>query len=233
MKIKRVLIKISGEMMAGSDGSGADGEAILHVANDLKALWKKKIQVAVVMGGGNFWRYRDNKKLTIPRSASDAVGMLATMMNARLLEEALHGLGVPAHSLSAHGNFYFNEPYVPNRGKKLLDQGHIVICGGGTGNPYFTTDTAAALRALELECDLLLKETKVDGVYDKDPMKHKNAQFFPTISYDEVLKRELQIMDLNAILLCKDNALPVRVFQGKPGNMLKAALGKKLGTLIS
>lgn len=233
MKIKRVLLKISGEMMAGSDGNGADGEAILNLANDIKTLWKKKIQVAIVMGGGNFWRYRDNKKLKIARSASDAIGMLATMMNARLLEEALNEIGVPANSLSAHGNFYFTEPYSPNRGKKLLEKGHVVICGGGTGNPYFTTDTAAALRALELGCELLLKETKVMGVYDKDPFKHKNAKFFPTISYDEVLKRELQIMDLNAILLCKDNALPVLVFQGKLGNLIKAASGKKIGTLIS
>lgn len=233
MKIKRVLLKISGEIMAGSDGNGADGESILDLAKDIKALWKKKIQVAIVMGGGNFWRYRDNKKLKIARSASDAIGMLATMMNARLLEEALNEIGVPANSLSAHGNFYFTEPYAPNRGKKLLEKGHVVICGGGTGNPYFTTDTAAALRALELGCDVLLKETKVMGVYDKDPFKHKNAKFFPTISYNEILKRELQIMDLNAILLCKDNALPILVFQGKPGNLIKAASGKKIGTLIS
>ncbi|MFA4815189.1 MAG: UMP kinase [Candidatus Gracilibacteria bacterium] len=240
MKFKRVLIKVSGERFAeqGQTGfcpgkQGVDAAAVLTLAQDIKALWKKKIQVAIVVGGGNFWRYRDNKKLTISRTASDAIGMLATMMNTRLLQEALESVGVPAHSLSAHGNFYFTEPYAPSRGQKLLSENRVVICGGGTGNAYFTTDTAAALRALELNCDVLLKATQVLGVYDKDPMKHKNARLFSKISYAEVLKRELQVMDLSAILLCKDNGLPVLVFQGKPGNLLKAATGKKIGSLIS
>lgn len=233
MKIKRLMIKVSGEMLADKDGQGADATAVMALAQDIKLLWKKKLQLAVTVGGGNFWRYRDNKKLTISRSASDAIGMLATMMNGRLLQEALLSIGVPAHLLAAHGDFYFSEPYAPARGNSLLARGDIVICAGGTGNPYFTTDTSAALRALELNCNVLLKETKVEGVYDKDPMKHKNAKFFPTISYAEVMKRELQVMDLNAILLCRDNALPVLVFQGKPGNLLKAALGKKIGSLIS
>ncbi|MFA6024475.1 MAG: UMP kinase [Candidatus Gracilibacteria bacterium] len=231
-KARRILLKVSGEMMA-EQGQGADAAAVLKLAQDIKALWKKKIQVAIVMGGGNFWRYRDNKKLSISRSASDAIGMLATMMNARLLQEALESIGVPAKSLSAHGNFYFTEPYVPSRGKALLDKGTVVICGGGTGNAYFTTDTAAALRALELECSVLLKETKVSGVYDKDPMKYKNAKLLPKISYEEVLKRELQVMDLSAILLCSENKLPIVVFQGKAGNLLKAATGKKIGSIIS
>lgn len=220
-------------MLAGSDGQGADVAAVLALAQDIKALWKKKVQVAIVVGGGNFWRYRDNKKLTISRTASDAIGMLATMMNARLLQEALESIGVSANSLSAHGNFYFTEPYVPGRGQKLLSQNRVVICGGGTGNPYFTTDTAAALRALELNCDVLLKETKVDGIYDKDPMKHKNAKRFDKISYEEVLKRGLEIMDLTAVTLCKENRLPVYVFQGKSGNLLKVVAGKKIGSLIS
>jgi uridylate kinase len=227
---KRVMLKISGEMLADSKGQGVDAAAVMALAQDIKSLWKKKMQMAIVVGGGNFWRYRDNKKLSISRTASDSIGMLATMMNARLLQEALESIGVPANSLSAHGNFYFTEPYVPSRGQKLLDQNHVVICGGGTGNPYFTTDSAAALRALELNCEVLLKDTKV---YDKDPLKHKNAKFFPKISYDEVLKRELQVMDLTAILLCRDNGLPVHVFHGKPGNLIKAALGKKIGSIIS
>jgi uridylate kinase len=233
MKRKRIMLKVSGEMLAGPGGQGADPAAVILVAQEIKTLWKKKIQLAITVGGGNFWRFRDNKKLSISRTSSDAIGMLATMMNGRLLQEALQSIGVPAHVLAPHADFYFAEPYVPSRGQAFLARGEVVLCAGGTGNPYFTTDSSAALRALELGCDVLLKETKVQGVYDKDPMKHKNAKFFPTISYDEMLKRELQVMDLSAILLCKDNGLPVHVFQGKPGNLLKVATGKKLGTLIS
>lgn len=233
MKFKRVLLKVSGEMLADKSGQGADAAAVLALAEDIKALWKKKVQVAIVVGGGNFWRFRDNKALSIPRTASDAIGMLATLMNGRLLQEALKTLKVPAHLLSAHGEFYFAEPYVPSRGTALLDRGDIVICAGGTGNPYFTTDTAAALRALELKCDVFLKETKVDGIYNKDPMKHKNAKRFEAISYDKVLDMRLELMDLTAITLCKENKLPVFVFQGKHGNVLKAVSGKKIGSIIS
>ncbi len=233
MKFKRVLLKVSGEMLAGAEGQGAEAAAVMALAEDIKALWKKKIQVAIVVGGGNFWRFRDNKKLAISRTASDAIGMMATMMNGRLLQEALKTLKVPAHLLSAHGEFYFAEPYVPARGTQLLSRGDVVICSGGTGNPYFTTDTAAALRALELECDVFLKETKVDGIYDKDPMKHKNAKRFDHISYEEVLSRGLELMDLTAVTLCKENKLPVFVFQGKHGNVLKAVAGKKIGSIIS
>ncbi|MBI5728431.1 MAG: UMP kinase, partial [Candidatus Magasanikbacteria bacterium] len=170
----------------------------------------------------------------IPRSASDAIGMMATIMNARLLAEALRSIGVKAHALAAHGEFYYAEPYTPDRGRQLLDRKEVVICGGGTGNPFFTTDTAAALRALELDCDVLMKATKDDGVYDKDPMKSKNAKFFSKISYDEVLKRELEVMDLTSIVLCKENKLPVHVFNlTKTGNMRLAVKGKKIGTLIT
>lgn len=220
-------------MISGPDGVGADGAALAALAEEIKTIVKKKVELAIVVGGGNFWRYRDNKKLVIPRSASDSIGMLATMMNARLLQEALTSVGVKARALAAHGDAYFVEQYSPNRGKELLAEKYVVICSGGTGNPYFTTDSAAAVRALELECDVLLKDTKVEGIYDCDPLKHKNAKFFPKISYAEVLKRELGIMDLTAIVLCKENKLPVHVFQGKRGNLLKAVSGKKIGSLIS
>lgn len=233
MAYHRILLKVSGEIFAGPDGVGADGEAVKGLAQEIQALVRKKVEVAVVVGGGNFWRYRDQKGLQIPRSASDALGMLATLMNARLLQEALGVLGVGAQALSAHGNFYFTEPYVPNRGKALLARKEVVICGGGTGNAYFTTDTAAALRALELECDVLMKATKVKGIYDQDPLKHRKAKFFKKISYKEFLKQELQVMDLSAVLLCKENKLPVVVFQGKRGNLLKAVSGQKIGSLIS
>ena len=234
MKKRRILLKLSGEVLGGSDGVGADGKALMAAAGEIAQLIKKNVQVAVVVGGGNFWRYRDNKSLVISRTTSDAVGMMATIMNARLLAEALEALKVKARVLSAHGNFYFAEPYVPDFGRRCLEKGEVVLCAGGTGNPYFTTDTAAALRALELDCDELLKGTKVEGVYDSDPMKNKKAKFFSKLKYQEVLDRELGVMDLTAIVLCKDNGLPVRVFNGNgKGNLLKAALGKSIGTLIS
>lgn len=234
MSYKRVLLKLSGEVLAGPEGVGADGKALLQVVEEVKSLTKKGIQVAIVVGGGNFWRYRDNAKLKLSRTVSDAMGMMATIMNARLLQEALNANGIKANTLAPHGEFYFAEPYVPERGRQLLDRGVVVICAGGTGNPYFTTDTAAALRALELECEVLLKGTKVEGVYDADPMKNKKAKMFPKISYDEVLRRELQVMDLTSIVLCKENKLPVCVFNGRQkGNLLKVVTGKKLGTLIS
>ena len=227
------MLKVSGEHLAGKDGVGADGAALKVLAEEIRILVKKKIQVAVVVGGGNFWRFRDNSGLRLARSVSDSVGMLATMMNARLLTEALNQTGVKAFALATHADGYYAYNYSPELGKKILNDGGVVICAGGTGNPYFTTDSAAALRALELQCAVLLKDTKVEGVYDKDPLKHKNAKFFPKISYAEVLKRELQIMDQTAIVLCKENGLPVLVFQGKRGNLLKAASGKKIGTLIT
>lgn len=228
------MLKISGEVLAGELGVGADGKALLALATEIQTLVKKNIQVAIVVGGGNFWRYRDNKGLEIPRSTSDAVGMLATIMNARLLTEALRSIKVKARTLSAHGDFYFAEPYVPEFGRHCLDQGEVVICAGGTGNPYFTTDTAAALRALELNCDELLKGTQVEGVFDSDPRKNKKAKFLAKLTYQTVLDRELGVMDLTAIVLCKDNQLPVRVFNGHvKGNLLKAAQGKPVGSLIS
>ena len=234
MKKKRVLLKLSGEVLGGPDGIGADAKALLQGADELKSFVKQGIQVAIVVGGGNFWRYRDNKKLTIPQATSDAVGMMATVMNARLLTEVLNQKGVKAMALSAHGEGYFALGYSPDLGKKILNEGAVLVCAGGTGNPYFTTDTAAALRALELDCELLLKGTKVDGVYDSDPVKNKKAKFFSKLSYDEVLRRELGVMDLTATQLCKDNKLPVRVFNGQiAGNALKAAQGKNIGTLIS
>lgn len=236
MAYKRVLIKLSGEVLGGKDGLGADGEALLHFAKEIQSVVEKGVQVAIVVGGGNFWRYRDNADLNIPRASSDAIGMMATIMNARLLAEALMSLGVHANALAAHStDSYFAEPYVPLRGIQLLKRGdHVVVCGGGTGNPYFTTDSTAALRALELGCDVLLKATKVDGVYDKDPMEHEDAQFFEKLTYDEVLSRGLKVMDLTAITLCKENDLPVRVFNVmEPGNILKAALGESIGSLIS
>ncbi|MFA5793269.1 MAG: UMP kinase [Candidatus Gracilibacteria bacterium] len=233
MKYKRILLKISGEVLGGAHGDWVDPDALDEVCDEIEGVVKKGIQVAIVVGGGNFWRYRDNKSMVLSRSTSDALGMMATMMNARLLEETLQRRGIKVKALAAHGQPYFVDDYSPEKGKDLLATKTVVVLGGGTGNPYFTTDTAAALRALELDCNVLLKSTKVDGIYDSDPVKNKKAKFFESITYDEVLKRKLEVMDLSSILLCKENNLPVHVFSGqKKGNLLKVVTGKKLGSLI-
>lgn len=230
----RIMLKISGEVMGGPEGSGADGATIAALCKEIAAVHGSGVELAIVVGGGNFWRFRDNKDIQIPRESSDAIGMMATIMNARLLQEALRSHGVPAQAMAMHADFYFAEPYVPNRGKSLLSKGKVVICGGGTGNPYFTTDTTAALRALELDCEVLMKATNVDGVYDSDPSKNPDAELFTEITYNEVLKRELGVMDLNAIVLAKENKLPVRVFNlQKEGNLAAAARGEAVGTLVS
>jgi uridylate kinase len=230
---QRVMIKLSGESLSDHQESGVSAPVLKALCSDLIALQKTGLQMALVLGGGNLWRYRDNKELPLSRPTSDALGMMATIMNARLLQDALREMGAMAHALAPHGEFYFVEPYTPGRGQELLNRGSIVICGGGTGNPYFTTDTAAALRALELNCEVLLKATKVDGVYDSDPEKNPSAQRFEKISYSEVLQRGLEVMDLTAITLCKENNLPVRVFNGvKPGALREAILSGAEGTLI-
>lgn len=219
------MLKISGEVI---------GENLPALCKEIKEVHKKGFQIAIVVGGGNFWRYRDNKNIKISRVASDTIGLMATIMNARLLKEALMSLGLKAQALAPHCDGYFVDSYSPAKAIEFLSRKEIVICGGGTGNPFFTTDTAAALRALELECDVFMKATKVDGVYDKDPVKNKSAKFFAKLTYDEVLKRNLEIMDLTAITVCKENKLPVHVFNlQKAGNLLKAVRVKKIGTIIS
>lgn len=234
MAHKRILFKLSGEVLGGADGVGADGAALEALAKQIKALRKDGVEIAIVLGGGNFWRYRDNSNLSIPRSSSDAMGMMAAMMNARLFSEVLKAMDVPARCLSAHGNYYFAEPYSPNLGLEAMEQGEVVVCGGGTGNPYFTTDTTGALRALELNCEVMMKATKVDGIYDSDPVANPNAQFFERISYDEVLERELGVMDLSAVVLSKENNLPVRVFNINADNaIVRAASGEAIGSLIT
>lgn len=234
MAPKRILFKLSGEVLGGDDGVGADGVALERLAKQIKAVRKDGVEVAIVLGGGNFWRYRDNASLNIPRSASDAMGMIAATMNARLFTEALKAIGVPARCTAAHGNFYFADPYSPEYALECLERGEVVVCGGGTGNPYFTTDTTGVLRALELNCDEMMKATKVDGIYDSDPKKNPDARFFTTITYDEVLERELGVMDLSAVVLSKENKLPVRVFNINTENaILRAASGEAIGSLIT
>ncbi len=234
MKYDRVLLKISGEVLGGEDGFGADAKPLLALCGQIKKILDSGVQVAIVVGGGNFWRFRDNKELQIPRASSDAIGMMATIMNARLLKEALLQQGIGAHALAAHADFYFAEPYVPARALHLLERGEVVVLGGGTGNPYFTTDSTAALRALELDCDVFLKATKVDGIYSADPNEDPKAEFYEQISYSDVLQKGLGVMDLTAVTLCQENELPVRVFNmQKEGELLRATQGEAVGSLIT
>ncbi len=228
LPFKRLMLKISGEVLGGAQGSGIEATALESMAVTVAGLVKAGFEVAVTVGGGNFWRYRDHEALPLPRATSDAVGMLATVMNGRLLQEALALQGISARTLAPHVGTYFAENYQPNLGRELLEIGEVVICAGGTGNPYFTTDSSAALRALELGCDVLIKGTKVDGVYDRDPQRFKDATRFDSITYDEVLDRELGVMDLTAILLCKEGELPVLVCRAQEPNDVMDALQGRL-----
>lgn len=229
---RRVLLKLSGEALS-SGNFGFDYDKLHDVAHQVVAVWKKKIQVVIVIGAGNIWRYRDTTESGIERTASDAMGMLATIMNAVALRSAIEKLGAPTRVCSAVNVPQLAEPYLRRRAERHLEKHRIVICAGGTGNPYFTTDSAAALRALELECDVILKASNVDGVYDKDPNKHKNATKYDTLTFQEAIEKNLQVFDQSAFSMCRDQHLPIVVFDFfKKGSLLKAALGEKIGTRV-
>jgi len=233
MKYKRIMLKLSGKALSKPGGSGLNHEVLMEVAKSIKEVADKKIQVVVVVGGGNIWRYRDTKESGIERTASDAMGMLATIMNSVALQSALEKLGQFTRVCSAIDVPQLAEPYLRRRVVRHLEKGRVVICAGGTGNPYFTTDSAAALRASELNCEVILKATNVDGVYDKDPDEHKNAVKYDSLTYGEALEKRLKIMDQAAFSLCQDQSLPIRVFNySVKGNLLKAALGEDIGTLV-
>jgi uridylate kinase len=233
MKYKRIMLKISGQALARDRGFGVDHPTLLKVAKRIKEVADRKIQVAIVIGGGNIWRYRDTKASGIERSASDAIGMLATVMNSVALQSALESLGCFTRVLSAIDTPQLAEPFIRRRAVRHLEKGRIVICAGGTGNPYFTTDSAAALRALELGCDILLKATDVKGVYDRDPRKSRKAKLFTELTYQQAIEQHLDVMDQAAFSLCADQNLPIRVFDfGSEGNLLRAASGENIGTLV-
>ncbi|MDD3896766.1 MAG: UMP kinase [Candidatus Peribacteraceae bacterium] len=233
MKYKRLMLKISGEALSGKSGYGINHAALLKIAKEIRDLSKKGFEVIVVIGGGNIWRFRDTTESGIERTASDAMGMLATIMNSVALQSALENLGCDTRVLSAIEVPQLAEPFIRRRAVRHLEKKRIVICAGGTGNPYFTTDSAAALRASELNCDVLLKATNVDGVYDKDPKKHRNAKKYVTVTYMEALQKNLKVMDQAAFSLCRDQKLPICVFDlSRKGALLQAAQGKKVGTLV-
>ncbi len=230
---KRILLKLSGEVLEGDKGFGIDFGTVDKLCREIADVKKLGAQIAIVVGGGNFWRFRDFKDSGLDRVKSDYMGMMATVMNSVALAEGFKKIKTEAKVLSAL-DFPAVEKYNRDKGLEYLDAGKIVICAGGTGNPYFTTDTGSSLRALELKCEAFLKATKVDYVYDKDPMKYKDAKVFKKMSYLDVLERGLEVIDLSAIALCRDNKLPVVVFNlTKKGNIAKVVKGEKVGSVIS
>ncbi|MBT3293001.1 UMP kinase [Candidatus Peregrinibacteria bacterium] len=231
---KRILLKLSGEAMTSEGEFGMNQDIILNVANEIKTVMDKGIQVVVVVGGGNIWRFRDNEQSGIERTSSDYIGMMATIMNSVGLQSTLESIGVYTRVCSAINIPQLAEPYLRRRALRHLEKGRVVICAGGTGNPFFTTDSAAALRASELDCEALFKATNVDGVFDKDPNKHSDAVRYDSITYEEAIEKNLKIMDQAAFSLCREQQVPIRVFNfGEKGVLLKAALGKDVGTLVS
>lgn len=231
---RRILLKLSGEALMGKQEFGIDPGVLSDLAAEVGELTKLGVQVALVVGGGNIFRgIRTSKEYGIDRASADYMGMLATVINSLALQERLERDGVTTRVLSAIEMRAIAEPYIRRRALRHLEKGRVVIFAGGTGNPYFTTDTAAALRAMEINADAILKATKVDGVYDRDPMVHKKARKFKELSYIDVLQRNLKVMDATAISLCMDNGLPIIVFNlTKRGNVVRVVRGDKIGTVV-
>lgn len=230
---KRILLKLSGEALAGKQGSGISTATIQQIAQDVAEAHKTGVEIGLVIGGGNIYRGVAASAEGMDRASADYMGMLATCINALALQDALEKAGVPTRVQTAIEMAEIAEPYIRRKAIRHLEKGRIVIFGAGTGNPFFTTDTAAALRAMEISADVIMKATKVDGIYDKDPAKHPDAIKFDKISYIDVLNRGLQVMDSTAISLCMDNKLPILTFNlSTPGNILKAVQGETIGTLV-
>jgi uridylate kinase len=234
MKYKRIMLKISGEVLGNGNGQGIDVDSLTKIAKEIVKVAKAGIEVTIVCGGGNIWRYRDTKDAGIERTTSDYMGMMATIMNGVALQSAIEQLGVHSRVATSLDLPQIAEPYIRRRALRHLEKKRVVICAGGTGNPYFTTDTAAALRAKELECDVLLKATKVDGVYDADPEKVKTAKKYDKLSFQEAISKNLQVIDQTAFSLCRESKMKILVFNmHKKDAILNAAKGKKIGTLVS
>jgi uridylate kinase len=230
---KRILLKLSGESLLGKKKFGIDPEAASFIAREIKAVWSLKAQVGIVVGGGNIFRGIEGSSSGIDRTSADYMGMLATVINSLALQSALEEQGLATRVQTSISMHEIAEPFIQRRAVRHLEKGRIVIFAGGTGNPYFTTDTAASLRAMEIRADVIMKATKVDGVYDSDPFKNKKAKRYDKISYIEVLTKNLKVMDATAISLCRDNSMPIIVFDmQKKGNIRNAICGKKIGTYV-
>ena len=233
MKYKRILLKLSGEALMGDQQSGIDPKRISQYANEIKNIAKQDVEIAIVIGGGNFFRGIDVQESGIDRAQGDYMGMLATIINSMALQSALEGLDIYTRLLSAIKMEEICEPFIRRRAIRHLEKGRVVILGAGTGNPYFTTDTAASLRAIELEANVILKGTRVDGIYTADPEKDTTAKKYDTVSFSEVYEKGLNVMDLTAFTLCNENKLPIIVFDmNKPGNLGKVIAGEEVGTLV-
>jgi uridylate kinase len=230
---KRVLLKLSGEALAGEQGYGIDPSTITNIANEIKEVIESGVQLALVIGGGNIFRGLAASSRGMDRASADYMGMLATMINSLAMQDALEQVGVYTRVQSAIAMQEVAEPYIRRRAIRHLEKGRVVIFGAGTGNPYFTTDTAASLRAMEIGADVILKGTKVDGVYTADPKKDPTAVKFSRLTYLEVLKKGLQVMDATSISLCMDNNLPIIVFDVTTyGNVKKVIFGEEIGTIV-
>jgi uridylate kinase len=233
MAYQRVLLKLSGEALMGAQGYGIDPEIVTSIAADVAQVVQGNTEMAIVVGGGNIFRGLKGSAAGMDRATADYVGMLATVMNAITLQDGLERAGVPTRVQSAISMQEVAEPYIRRKAIRHMQKGRVVIFAAGTGNPFFTTDTTAALRAAEINADVVFKATKVDGVYDKDPAKHADAKRYESLSFLEVLSGELEVMDGAAIALCKDNAIPIVVFDlFGPGNIARAVAGEPIGTRI-
>jgi uridylate kinase len=233
---KRIVLKLSGEALQGRKSHGIDQQVLFSISRQIKEIRELKVDVAVVLGAGNIFRGQENtahRGLDMDRSVADYMGMLATVINGLALQNALEKINLPTRVMTAIGMEKVAEPYIRRRAIRHLEKGRVVIFVAGTGNPYFTTDTAAALRAMEINADAILKATQVDGVYSDDPLKVKGAKRFTRLKYIDVLKKRLKVMDATAVSLCMDNKLPIIVFNlNKTGNIRRVVLGEKIGTLV-
>ena len=230
-KYKRVLLKLSGESLAGKETHGIDFDTVLRICRPIKECVDMGVQIAIVVGGGNFWRGRSSGQMD--RTRADHMGMLATTINALGVADALEQLGLTVRVQTAISMQQIAEPYIRNRAVRHLEKGRVVVFGCGTGNPVFSTDTAASLRAAEIDADIILKATMVDGVYDSDPKKNPNAVKYDTLSFMDVLNKNLQVMDSTAATMCKDNNIPILVFSiDQPANITKAICGDPIGTIV-
>ena len=233
LKYKRILLKISGEILLGEKKAGIDSEFLNRLIDEIEEVYNLGVEQAIVIGGGNFFRGIDSKYIGIARATADYMGMLATLMNGLALQDSLEKRGIQTRLVSALEIRQVAEPFIRRRAIRHLEKGRIVIFASGTGNPFFTTDTAAALRAIEINADVILKATKVDGVYDKDPLLSEDAVKFETISHFSVLQKGLKVMDSTAISLCMENKMPIVVFSLKErGNLKKIVLGHHIGTVV-
>ncbi len=233
VKISRILLKLSGEALGGQDGAGLDQDVLQSVSQELKEIFELGVQLGIVVGGGNIFRGLKGAATGMDRAQADYMGMLATVINSLALQDALETAGVPTRVMSALEIMEVAEPYIRRKAMAHLERGNVVIFGAGTGSPFFSTDTAAALRAIEIQADCVLKATKVDGIYDKDPVKHAGAKRYSTITYDQFLADRIGVMDATAVSLCRENSMPIRVFSmTEKGNFRRVCVGEDVGTTV-